>query len=330
MITQFETENENASALVRGVEREFEELKLQRDPFRLQSAKASLERAQKEDPHYLKAVYYNALVDDLLGKAQDAIPQFERVLNAEPPFSAEVRYYLGLAHYHRYNVENLQKAIEYFSQVINRGKQDALELFAHASLGQAYAMKMIPAKPDSPDMAAIASYLEISRREHDIAISQSEALGDRQKADEGRWMAHNALGMALMYYSDYVGERAQKVSDLGEAVAEFRQADRYSPNNWANCCDLGSAYMRLGHWNSDSQSFSAARDYLNNVVTRLRPNYGFALYELGRTSRLCGCFEEAIKYFEAALSIPYEFRDVSDRRVNLEIDRVKARQMSFP
>jgi tetratricopeptide (TPR) repeat protein len=70
--------------------------------------------------------------------------------------------------------------------------------------------------------------------------------------------------------------------------------------------------------------------HLTKVVEDLRPNYGFALYELGRTYRLRGEFAKAIGYFDRVLAIPHELRDVSDRRLLIEKERAAAGTEEYP
>src|SRR5437870_1482936 len=84
------------------------------NPGRLDIASAKIRTALEEDPGYLRAVYYDAIVDDLRGKAKEALPKYERVLTAAAEnsgFAQEVRYNLGVAYYHRYSWSWLDKAI---------------------------------------------------------------------------------------------------------------------------------------------------------------------------------------------------------------------------
>src|SRR4051812_5592699 len=100
---QFETDNQKAQSLVANAASEIQNYRVERSISKLESAKEILDEARREDPQYLSAIYYTAVLDDLLGKAHDAIPSLEKILKADPPFSDEVRYHLGMAYYHRYN-----------------------------------------------------------------------------------------------------------------------------------------------------------------------------------------------------------------------------------
>src|SRR5438445_1375224 len=121
----------------------------------------------------------------------------------------------------------------------------------------------------------------------------------------------NALRMALMNFSDYFpvqGELAKRIAEkvrrVEQAIKNLGEADKLSPRNWANYCDLGSAYMRRGFYKSSDEDFRQGSKYLTEVVSGLRPDYGFALYELGRLHRLKGDFDGALEYFRRSLDVP--------------------------
>jgi tetratricopeptide (TPR) repeat protein len=330
---RIDTENEKAQTLVAGAAQEIQRYRQERILSKLKSARAILEEARREDPEYLSAIYFSALVDDLLGKSSAAIPQLEDVLAAKPPFLEEVRFHLGVAYYHRYNSENLDKAIACFKQVLEASSNFVLQASAHAAMGQAYAMKLMPATPASAELGAMEILLHSAVREATQALKNAEK-GERENPglplDEVRWMAHNAQGMAVMYFSDYAGAGRAKIEQLKMAVSHFRRANDYKPRDWANYCDLASAHMRLGYWSSDLSEFRIAEGLLNTVVESLRPGYGFAIYELGRVCRLQKIFHKALSLYDQALSIPYEFREVSDRRLNIERQRAKNADPVFP
>ena len=330
---QFETDNQKAQRLVANAASEIQNYRVERSLSKLESAKEILDEARREDPQYLSAIYYTAVLDDLLGKAHDAIPSLEKILKADPPFSDEVRYHLGMAYYHRYNSENLDRAIECFKRVFEAAPDSILRTSACAALGQAYAMKIIPTTPQSVDAGKIREYHHLSVYEGQQSLKLADELDKGQQHEElnePRWMAHNALGMANMYFSDYEGKADQKIEVLKSTIDQFSLANEYRPKDWANYCDLASAHMRLGYWSSTLSHFKAAEKLLRSVITNLRPEYGFAIYELGRNFRLQGDFDKAIFHFDRALSIPYETRDVSDRRVNIEKERAIREDSVFP
>jgi len=117
---------------------------------------------------------------------------------------------------------------------------------------------------------------------------------------------------------------------LIEARSELERADHLNPADWAVQCDLGSTWMRLGYWRKTATDFSLARAHLTRVISDLRPDYGFALYEIGRIWRLQGNFDQATTFFDKAFAVPAEYRDVSNRRVGLEKNRAIGRDSSYP
>ena len=76
--------------------------------------------------------------------------------------------------------------------------------------------------------------------------------------------------------------------------------------------------------------FSVGRDYLLRVVNRLRPGYGFALYELGILHRVWGKWDEAYQFQQKALQVPEKYRDTKDERVKEELERISNKDNSYP
>ena len=116
----------------------------------LELASDKIHSALKADPTYIRAVYYDAIVDDLQGKSNDAPPKYQRVLkaaHADARFSQEVRYNLGVAYYHGYSWQSLDKAIAEFSEVLRVSRDASLKGLAIAGRAQAYAMHLIPPRP---------------------------------------------------------------------------------------------------------------------------------------------------------------------------------------
>src|SRR5664280_2841452 len=110
----------------------------------LVSAAAQIGRARAEAPAFLPALYGEAVIDDLEGRAVDAIPRLQKVLALDPPFRDEVEYRLGVALYHRFNHESLDRAIEHLKAVVGRTTDRLLECQARVALLQAYGMRMVP------------------------------------------------------------------------------------------------------------------------------------------------------------------------------------------
>lgn len=310
---------------------------------RLEMAGNKLEEALSLDENFMRALYYSAIVKDLNGTPADAIKDFERLLNEGTSFEEEISYNLAVAHYHRYNWEHLDQAIKLFNEVVKRTTDHSLKLLSRAGLAQAYAMRMIPQQPDAPNIESIEHYFTKVKEQCAFILGSSDIpffggllthimlrlkIHDTVVLNEIYWSAHNARGMSLMYYSDYITDG--RIENLKVALQEMQAADTYSPKNWANYCDLASVHMRLGHWADSTQDFEQALKYLEEVIHSLRPGYGFALYEEGRIYRLMGNRERAIEFFNKALSVPYKYRDVSDRRINIEKERVERGDRTYP
>lgn len=329
---RIETSSKRAMELVERAMADLETYRRIRQPEQLGRAIAQLDEAKEEDPNYLLAHYGRAIADDLSGRAARAIEEFERVFAENPPFVDDVEYHLGIAHYHRYNWSNLDRAITHLSAVAERTPDPVLECRAQVALVQAFGMRMIPRDPRNPDLAQVQQYYDLHTRHAAIAevLLGSLSQTDAALIQEIISCLHNAKGLAEMYRSDFFGSVDEKIAWLRRALEGFRLADEARSHDWAIHCDIGSAWMRLGYWEDSDSNMARARTHLTQVVEILRPNYGFALYELGRTFRLRGEFAEAIGCFERALAIPYEVREVSDRRVSIEKERAEAGTKEYP
>ena len=329
---RIETSSRRAGELVEHAMADLELYRRVKRPDRLNRAIAQLDQARKEDPEYLLARYGRAIADDLSGRAANAITELEQVFAAKPPFVDDVEYHLGMAHYHRYDWADLDKAIEHLSAVAARTGDPVLKCRSLVALAQAFGMRMIPRDPRDADLEEIKHHFDLHTEHADSAANLLKSLTqtDPVTIKELKSALHNARGFALMYWTDFFGTVNQKIALLKEAVLELQLADKSNPNDWAIHCDIGSAWMRLGYWEKSNSAMEKTRMYLTKVLKDLRANYGFALYELGRSYRLSGRFEEAIACFEEALKIPYESRDVSDRRLLIEKDRARAGAKDYP
>lgn len=332
MSMRINTQNKEALNLVSDALWELNHYKQSRELAQLISADDKLEKAIALDPKYMRALFYGAMVNDLVGKAKDAVDKLERLLRENPPSADEVEYNLAVAYYHRYSHRWLEKADHHFTSVINKTENRALKLLAHAGLAQTHAMWIIQKDPVHPQEDEAREHFNKSEAEYQLVMTKLGEVEnlDEATADEIRWTACNARGMSLMYYTDYFENKEEKISKLKEALQNLQTADRHSPKNWANYCDLGSVHMRLGYRQQTKSDFDEALQYLEEVVRSLRPNYGFALYEIGRIYRLMGEFDKAIEYFDKSLSVPADYRDLRDGTVNREKTRAEERSQAFP
>lgn len=306
------------------------------------TAQSKLEKALSIDPNFLRARYYHGIVFDLIGRPKDAVGDLEAVFNAKLSFKDEIQFNLGVAYYHQYSHKHLKKAIVHFQEVVASTKpRSALSLLAHALLSQAHAMLMIPPLFDQVDRNAIQDeYYECERQVKKVKESLRKVFRlfapqiDDDTLREIKWTSANAHGMSLMYYSDYFGSRERRLDLSRVALQSLEEADKHDQRNWANYCDIGSAHMRIMHWSKNSSEshvhFEKALEYLTQVVDTLRPGYGFALYEIGRVYRLMGKFTDAKNYFEKSLKVSNDYRDVSDKRVNEELQLTLEESTAYP
>src|SRR5580765_821602 len=142
MSMHLETESRRAFELVASAADQIKSFQGERVLAKLEKAQDDLAQALVEDPGYVDAIYYSGMANDLAGKAEFAIPQFEQVREAKPSFLDQVEYNLGVAHYHRYNPGHLEKAIVHFNEAINATRDDVVRALARAGLAQTYGMKV--------------------------------------------------------------------------------------------------------------------------------------------------------------------------------------------
>jgi tetratricopeptide (TPR) repeat protein len=304
-----------------------------------------LDAAVEADPNYLPAIYYRGITRDLCGKSDLAILDLERALQGlrdvqDTSYVAEARFNLGIAKYHKYHVPDLEAAEKEFTEVLKTdGLDNVLRLQTLASLAQTHAQLMIQRDPERKDLNAVRFRMkhvfEIERQINE----KDNVLVDRSVA----WRIENALGLALMFGSDYLesievpGNKSwDRITALQRSCEHFEKADRLSPNNWAIVCNLGSIWMRFAYWMNlevkvgDQFPFDKSVGYLERILRSLRPDYGFALYELGRLHRTARRFGEALKWFDRAEAIPEKDRDVSQRTLEREMRLAEQRCAEFP
>jgi tetratricopeptide (TPR) repeat protein len=139
-----------------------------------------------------------------------------------------------------------------------------------------------------------------------------------------------------MYWTDYnVRDNNEKRKLLHQAIEYLENADRFLRGDWANTCDIGSAHFRMGIANRESGAnpdaeFQRALVLFKKVIEDLRPNYGFAFYEMGRIYRVWGHFDDAKASFKKSFEIPVAYRDVGDATVQAELDRAEQSDSNFP
>jgi len=310
----------------------------------VEQASDRIDDALAQDSDYGLAVYYKGVVLDLIGKPADAPEYFERILNEcnEPNLEIETRFNLGVVYYHRYGHRFLEQAKSYFDQVIEKTRDAKLKHLAQAHLAQTHAMWMHPSKKQHPDKQMQVSDEVRQHIEHHFKECQKLVAKLRKvKGKQTRLIAtyENANGMSNMYYTDYVAHEASiRGNHLKIALDSLLTAEEHLPNDWANTCDLGSVELRLAVLARDIEKpdakvdahFSAGRDHLLRVIDKLRPNYGFAFYELGRLHRVWKKWDEADDFQEKALQVKLKYRDISDEGVEKERERISNKDNSYP
>lgn len=316
----------------------------------LEYAEKSLKDAASEDSDYLDAIYYMGITLDLIGKPADASPLFNRILNElnnDVKLKSEVQYNLGVAYYHRYGHSFLKIAEENFLEVLKRKVDNSLKYLVLASLAQTYAMWMRPNEEQENLLRNnkskgivfdhIKSYFKKFEECEKVVFKGLGYRKIRNKIVKNKIeaMVYNAKGMALMYYTDFIKESKDIIrSKLEESLNNLRKSDEKYPEDWANTCDLGSNYWRLAIISrSDIEKkkyFEKAIELFNKVINKLRPNYGFALYELGNIYRTMGDFNKAILYYDQSLSVSEKYRDISTDKVNKEKQRAFVNNKFFP
>jgi tetratricopeptide (TPR) repeat protein len=342
MNLRLETESRKAFELVASAVEQIESFQEKRDPLELQSAQGLLAAALAEDPQYVDAVYFNGMVTELNGKAADAIPLFEQVLDARPLFADQVEYNLGVAYYHRYGLPYLDQSIIHFERVIKRSRDFVLRILSRAGLVQTYGMKVLLKKDPASEFSAAERNFNLCNEQSSLIQQDIKKIKAAPTAmiNEAKWTICNAKAIARMFFSDYktsVDKLDERIKMLKEALELLNEADGLKPKNWAVRCNFGSTHMRLGDaYKAKKLPAEAAEEFgqavrdLDEVVKSIRPNYGFALYETGRVHRLNQNFENAKINFKSSLEIDSKFRDVSDQTVERELARAEQGDDRFP
>jgi tetratricopeptide (TPR) repeat protein len=304
----------------------------------LVEARQKLAGAVNKDPSFIRAQYYSAIVDDMLGQPAKAASQLERLLDQEPTFRDEAEYNLGVSYYHLFSKDQITKAISAFENVVRQTADLPLKYMASAGLVRAFSMMVLHSSKEGNRQDA-AKFTEQSRAGSESLLEdvRSDESLDQKTKNEIEWRALNGRGVGRMFYSDYETDSARRKKDLQKALRDFEAANKLSPNNWEIVCNFGSVHMRLGDVeklcgrdDAAHQEFETARRYLQDVIGHTRPNYGFALYEMGRVYRLEQNFQEAVVWFEKALAIPEDERNISAKGLEAEFAKARIGSDKFP
>lgn len=304
----------------------------------LVEAREKLAGAVNKDPSFIRAQYYSAIVDDMLGQPAKAVSQLEHLLDQKPTFKDEAEYNLGVSYYHLYSKDQITKAIGAFENVVHQTADVPLKYMARAGLVRAFSMMVLHSSKEGNRQDA-SSFTEKARDSSETLLEnvRSDESLDQKTKNEIKWRTLNGRGVGRMFYSDGESDSRKRKNELQQALEDFESADKLSPNNWEIVCNFGSVHMRLGgveklsgRDDASRQEFASARRYLQSVFVRIRPNYGFALYEMGRVCRLEGNFQEAITWFQKALAISDDERNISTKSLENEIAKARSGSDKFP
>lgn len=306
----------------------------------IDAADAMISKAVELDANYAIAILYRGIVHDLRGTPAEAIPFFERILELEgdPFLSNQARFGMGVALYHQYSRDKLERARACLEPLADQSGDNALSRHSRAILAQVHAMWMRPIRIEK-EVYADHQELHTARTHFSTCNEILKSLGNLK--DDERAIAapaHNARGMANMYLADFAGvSDSERDALLMCAESALKDADRLLPRDWANVCDLGSLHLRKGVFSlrkgnliEAESHFRRAKQCLEFVASELRPGYGFAFYELGVLHRVWDEFGKAQAYLNQAGAIPGANRDVSDSRLKAQLDRVEQRDSQFP
>lgn len=315
----------------------------------LNEAERDLTIALEQDPAFLPAVYYRAIVRQLKGENDLAISDLTSVVETKSPFNVEARFNLGVALFNKNHREDLEEAESEFQTVLKcKAISKQLRLQTLASLTEVYCRLMIQKNPEQPQLEVVQEnfrrVLQVETHFRSGLYAEKPKEGKSDPEVESR--IENAVGLGYMLAADYCssiappeGSEIPRATLLREARERFERADTFSPDNWAILCNLGSVWMRFCYWIStrarkdkDTAHESAERSahYLMRVIDKARPNYGFALYELGRLHRINGDFAVAEEWFGRAAAIPEADRNVSESSLDREIQRARNHSTVFP
>jgi hypothetical protein len=260
---RIDTLNRNAFEKVTFALERIEKYYKTRDVILLEDAENALIDAINEDQEYLSAVFYLGMTKDLIGKPADAPEYFNKILNEvdDANIREEVKYNLAVSYYHRYGHKFLQDAEKLFIKVYKDTSDLLLKNISIANLAQTYAMWMQPsfdqlkALENGKEELVYSHILEKydSFKECNDKVRQSLKQNEKKrKKEEWYWnrieaTIDNACGMAEMYYTDYMCKKEITCIEdrLNKALNSLLSAEKKMPNDWANTCDIGSAYMRL-------------------------------------------------------------------------------------
>jgi tetratricopeptide (TPR) repeat protein len=303
----------------------------------LLDARKKLKAAAARDPQFLRAKYYAAIVADMLGHPSEAIDELTDLLQQAPGFTDEARYNLAVSHYHMYSEDHVKEAIDGFDRVAQTSTDQTLKYMSNAGLVRAYAMMALHTRRKDVGASDLFAERAVTTGSELLDRVRTDKSVDKRARGEIEWRVLNGRGVARMFASDAEQALAKRETLLNDALEDFLAASALSPDNWEIVCNIGSSHMRLGvvsrasERDDDSRRhFDLASQFLTDVIRRIRPRYGFALYELGRVHRLRREYQTALALFEQALAVPEDERNIKAPGIQREIDKARTHSDVFP
>jgi tetratricopeptide (TPR) repeat protein len=312
----------------------------------LDLAISDLDQSIKLDPQYFQPLNYKGIIYDIKGLPKKALEAFDEIQPSDlsGDLRLEVDYNKAVANYHLYHEPNIQAAITELTKLTQVPTGNLkLTALANAALAQSYGMMVLHSQQKGQTIRDQYVALADSTAENTIKFiySNQKALG-AQFVNNAIWIAYNAEGISLMYRDDHKRDAVQPEEEqyfsenLNKAAALFDQALTFSPNNWAVKCNVGSVNMRLGHLYIKLNDIAKAKTYfikataiLTEVVEKVRINYDFAFYEMGRIERFQQNKTKALAYFEKAITAGGANKNVDEERINKNITLTEGNLITF-
>jgi len=312
----------------------------------LDLAISDLDQSIKLDPSYFQPLNYKGIIYDIKGLPKKALEAFDEIQPSDlsGDLRLEVAYNKAVANYHLYHEPNILTAITELKKLTQVPTSNLkLTALSNAALAQSYGMMVLHSQQKG--QAIIDQYVSFadSTAENTIKFinSNQKVLGD-EFVNNSIWIAYNAQGISLMYRDDHKRDAVQPeeeqcfLENLNKAAELFDQALTFSPKNWAVKCNVGSVNMRLGHLyiklNNTVKAktyFLKATEVLTEVVEKIRINYDFAFYEMGRIERFQQNKTEALAYFKQAIAAGGVNKNVNEERVNKNIKLTEGNLITF-
>jgi len=255
-------------------------------------------------PESLRAHYNLGYTLEQDGKIEEAIGQYEVVLQLDPDY-AEVHDRLGN---NLLQVGRVKDAIEHFEQAV-RAKPDYAK--GYNDLGGALSR-------DGRIAEAIARYEQAARlnpRYADPHYNLGVALERMGRPRAAQASFERALELKPDFAEAHNGLATVLVATgrVAEAIGHWKQALQLDPDFAEAHNNLGSAYLGLGNVADATVEFEQA--------VRLKPDYAKAHYNLGAALEMRGQMAEAIQQYELAVRFNPNLAEARNRLDRLQATR---------